>query len=528
MESPTAAVSTPLRPFRSTIRSAAFLGAASLLLSSCVTRRAALPDPETLTTFDQVSLLAADLASRPYEPPVPRIPEPVQNIDYDQYRKIPFLAHKALWRDTGLPFELSFYHPGYLYDDPVDIYIMEPEGTHRQTFDPWRFDYYLEGGAEKWSPGIDHYAGFLAMYPFDGGPWRECASFLGASYFRAIGSQHVYGSSVRALAIDIGSPQVEVFPRFTKFWIRKPQNGDTTLLVYALLDSPPIAGAYQLEITPGAITTVDVKADIHARTVAGKVAFAPVTSMYWHQPGDELNSTDFRPRVHDSEGLSIHHSTGEWLWRPASNPKRTRVSVFDGKNVTGFGLMQRHRKESDYLDEEALYHKRPSVWIEPKAGFEEGSLELLEIHAEHEGVDNLGAYWALPKALMPGDKRHAEWRITFCDADPPGYGGARTAGFMIRPAGEDGKGRRISVAFRGGFLDAKPAAETLRAEFSATHAEIVGEPTVEMLEPGVFSATATVRRSANAPEGSAVEVRAYLRSTGNDATETWTWRDDEV
>ena len=37
---------------------------------------------------------------------------------------------------------------------------------------------------------------------------------------------------------------------------------------------------------------------------------------------------DFRPEVHDSDGLMTQTGTGEWLWRPLVNPRALRVNRF--------------------------------------------------------------------------------------------------------------------------------------------------------------------------------------------------------
>ncbi len=499
------------------------------LALSCasVNKAGSVPLREDVRQFSEIVALAQESAAKPFAPPVPRIPEKIQNLDYDQYRKIPFLAQNALWRNTGLPFEFSFYHPGYLFDEPLDIYVLEPEKTYRLPFDPNRFDYYLEGGREVWGQGIDHYAGFLSYFPFDGGPWRECVSYLGASYYRAIGSQHVYGSSVRGLAVDIAAPNGEVFPRFTNFWIRKPEMGDKTLQAWALLDSPPVAGAYQFLITPGSNTTVEVKAEIFARTNCGKVALAPITSMFWHRPGVGENTKDFRPRVHDSEGLLVHQKDGGWLWRPVDNPKGHRTTSFADTAVTGYGMIQRHRNEADYGDKEALYHKRPSVWITPLSGFDKGSLELYEIHAEHEGVDNLGAYWVLG-AMSPGDRHTASWLMDFRDADPPEHKDGKVVDFRVTVDPKDPKSRGISVTFQGGFLETHPEAELLRqAKQIVTVNGTSTNAWLEQTAPGVYTLTATVNPAATASRENPFTVSASLHGAAGAKTETWQWREHE-
>ena len=86
------------------------------------------------------------------------------------------------------------------------------------------------------------FAGFRVQFATN---WKaDIAAFLGASYFRAVGDDtRQYGLSARGLAIDTAFARPEEFPRFTAFWFERPSRDAGTLTLYALLDSPSIAGA---------------------------------------------------------------------------------------------------------------------------------------------------------------------------------------------------------------------------------------------------------------------------------------------
>src|SRR4029453_5122863 len=86
--------------------------------------------------------------------------------------------------------------------------------------------------------------------------YDELAVFLGASYFRALGRDNVYGLSARGLAIDTVEPSGEEFPSFIEYWLHTPTPRANHLVVYALMDSRSLAGAYRFDITPGVETTV--------------------------------------------------------------------------------------------------------------------------------------------------------------------------------------------------------------------------------------------------------------------------------
>ena len=71
-----------------------------------------------------------------------------------------------------------------------------------------------------------------------------------------------------------------------------------------------------------------------------------MTSMFFFGPNDRKDVDDFRPAVHDSDGLAIYNGQDEELWRPLSNPRDLQISTFADLNPRGFGLMQREKEIS--------------------------------------------------------------------------------------------------------------------------------------------------------------------------------------
>ncbi|MDX2174952.1 MAG: glucan biosynthesis protein [Candidatus Sumerlaeia bacterium] len=446
---------------------------------------------------------ARAIAARPYTPPAKVANPRLRALDYDDYRKLPFRVWRALWRDSGLPFEIGFYHPGYLFNHPPTVAVDDSGFQWTVPYAPDRFECYLDGGIEAYRPGLDGYAGFFALHPFDGGPARECLSFLGASYFRAIGSGHVYGTSARGLAIAMGGPGAEVFPAFTRFTIHRPDPGDAALVVDALLDSPGLAGAYRFEIEPGASTTVRVDARLVARAETRDVVLAPLTSMFFHDLRDEMPGGEHRPRVHDAEGLLIESGTGEFLYRPLANRTADRVSLFSTAGTPlGFGLAQRHTAASDYEDAEALYDRRPTAWVEPEGEWPAGSVLLLELHAPHEGVDNIGAGWRLAEPLREGEEMAFAYTLRFLTGDPPGHTGAR-----LKRLESDGEGG-LRLHFEGGIAG-RPGAELLVEQGGGVRGAV----------PAAAGAGGSSTATIPAALRTGAELRCYLRS-GGDYSET--------
>src|SRR3546814_17951215 len=92
---------------------------------------------------------------------------------------------------------------------------------------------------------------------------------------------------------------------------------------------------------------------------------------------------DWRPEVHDSDGLAMWTGAGERIWRPLNNPARVGFSSFADENPRGFGLSQRDRSFDHYQDG-VKYEKRPSVWVEPVGEWGRGAVQLVEIPTDDE------------------------------------------------------------------------------------------------------------------------------------------------
>ncbi len=315
--------------------------------------------------FEDVDARAKELAAAPFSRAGSALPRELQGISYDQYRDIRFRRNRFLWNRAKLPFEVAFFHPGWLYDQPVKISEIVNDAAREIKFDPESFEY----GSNKIEPAKLRdlgFAGFRVHYSLNTPRFKdEVLVFLGASYLRALGKSQLYGLSARGLAIDTGAGSGEEFPRFTEFWLEKPAANAEELTIYALLDSRRASGAYRFVLQPGEETVLEVKARLYLREKVGKLGIAPLTSMFSFGENQRAQREDYRPEVHDSDGLALHAGSGEWLWRPLVNPRRPLFSAFPTTNPRGFGLMQRDRDFGHYEDLEARYELRPSAWIEP-------------------------------------------------------------------------------------------------------------------------------------------------------------------
>jgi glucans biosynthesis protein len=248
--------------------------------------------------FEGIQSRARDLANKPYVAPNrDSLPEWMNNLTYDQYRDIRFNPGQALWGADKLPFRAMFFHPGYLFREPV--ILNEFTSSHQQQIRLAEafFNYGPLINKHGELPADGGFAGFRLHAPLNRPDYLdELAVFQGASYWRALGKNQRYGISSRGIAVNTGAEGVpEEFPNFREFWLRKPDADATQARVYALLDGPSYSGAFEFTIEPGDTTIVDVKAVLFARSAVKRLGIAPMSSMFWFGENSRRCFDDFDP-----------------------------------------------------------------------------------------------------------------------------------------------------------------------------------------------------------------------------------------
>lgn len=476
--------------------------------------------PALAFDFEDVAKRAKTDAQQPYQPSEKKPPAALAALTYDQYRDIRFRPDRALWRVDDLPFELMFFHLGKFQTEPVLINEVTPQGVRHIRYRAAEFDY----GKNKLSPqawGDIGFAGFRVHYPLNSDQYKdEIVVFLGASYFRALGAGQRYGLSARGLAIDTVGGSGEEFPRFSEFWLVKPSPGATTLTAYALLESKRVTGAYEFEVHPGAETTMNVRARLFFRDSVATLGVAPLTSMYFFGE-NQPHRTDFRPEVHDSDGLLVATGSGEWIWRPLLNPRQTLATSFSMSDLRGFGLMQRDRNFYNYEDPEASYELRPSVWMEPIGPWGAGRVELVQLSTPDETNDNIVAYWVPEKKPVAGESLEFAYKLHWQGQEmqrPPGAWVVQTrAGRGFAELADDEQ--QFIVDFAGPALSELPPDARVEAVVSAPVNGKVLESNVYRVEAtGAWRMAVRVRQL---NPGQTMELRGFLRHGDDVLTETW-------
>lgn len=473
--------------------------------------------------FSHVAQRARDLAAKPQAKPAFRLPKELQSLTYDQLRDIRYKPDRFLWGGGKSRFEIAFFHLGFYFDQPVKISEVSSDGVREIRFNPEDFDY----GANKLGRNTlkdAGFAGFRVHYPINTQHYKdEVLVFLGASYFRALGKGQRYGASARGLAIDTGLPSGEEFPRFIEFWIERPSSNAAELVVYALLDSRSAAAAYRFVLRPGTQTVMEVRAQLHLRNNVGKPGIAPLTSMFFFGENQRSALVDYRPEVHDSDGLSVQTESGEWVWRPLINPRRLLTTSFATANPVGFGLMQRDRSFASYEDLEARYELRPSVWVAPKGKWGAGRIELIQLPTPDETNDNVVAFWVPEKPPAPGQPYDLEYRILWQneqETEPPHARVMQTrhgSGYVRRPD----RGIAFTLDFEGPALKDLAPDAVVEGVFSVgDNAKLIESIAYRHDVTGGWRAVLRLRRL---DDKKPVELRGQLRHAGAAVSETWSY-----
>lgn len=507
------------------LATAAALTAAPALAQAPVTPGGPARPQTPRFSHEVVLRRARELAGMAFDGTVPPLPEPLAGLDFDAYRDIRFRPDRALLVQGGGDFRLQMFHPGFLFTRTVTVNVVRDGLATPVPFQAGMFDY-GRTRLERNLPVNLGFAGFRLHYPLnDPRVSDELIAFLGASYFRVLGRGQRYGLSARGLALNAGAPGEE-FPVFREFWIESPTAGADQVAIHALLDSAALTGAFVFTVFPKAQTVVEVAATLFPRRRVERIGLAPLTSMFFSGENDRRSLDDFRPELHDSDGLLIHSGSGEWIWRPLRNPRATTISAFLDRDIRGFGLMQRDRVFEHYQDLDLAYELRPSYWIEPRGSWGEGHVELVEIPTGDETNDNIVASWVPRQPLEPGREASFRYALHSVMDEAALHPGGRALNTyqtapkaLGSPEAVPAGARRFIVDFTGGDLaHYLPSPERVEVVPSVSQGRIlrtfvVPNPNIQGFRAGIDVQVAP---------GQSADLRAFLKIGTRALTETWT------
>jgi periplasmic glucans biosynthesis protein len=469
--------------------------------------------------FDAASVTEAarSLARAPFKDLAPDLPEAFKSLSYDRYVAIHLLRSATIWANDNVGFAIEPLHRGFIFSTPMQINLVFDGAARRLVYDATLFDFGKIAPPAK--VGDIGFSGFRVLAPLEQGGFFELATFQGASFFRAVGQGQQPGTMARALSIKTADPRGEEFPAIRNVWIERPTLAANALVIYAIIDSESVAGAYRFTLRPGEATIIDTECTLFARAALDHYGIATMSATHLSGAIDRSRTDDLRPNVGEVDGLQMLTGKGEWLWRPVSNPTTLQLSTFVDENPRGFGFLLRDRNFDDYQDDDQHWEDRPSLWIEPIGDWSFGGVQLVEIPSDSEVNDNIIAYWRPKQPLNSGSEISFAYRQFWC-ARPPERPDLATVALSRSGRGSSAKRRRFLVEFSGDVFGQFKKPEDYWANVRASPGSIVSVRTF------LWADQKTYRVLFELDPGSETfsELRLVVEAQGKPVSETWIYR----
>ena len=517
---------------RAFVRSLA-AGAASTACAQALPPTPAYANPQTLKfgqpfpfSFDALIARARAQAAAPYKEPYRPAPDIVSKIDYDAHGKIRWKPELALFADQSAGYPVTFFHLGQLFAKSIKMHELRAGQAREIVYSPHYFTMPADSVAQK-MPKDSGFAGFRLHESRSRSDWKtqDWCAYLGASYLRAIGALGQYGLSARGIAVNTTSTTPEEFPDFVEFFLEPAASDRDPINIYALLDGPSLSGAYKFACQRTSGVLMEIDCALFLRKDIAQLGIAPLTSMFWFAEYDRGFRIDWRPEVHDSDGLAIWNGTGERIWRPLNAPTRVVTSSFQDKRPRGFGLLQRDRVYEHYLDG-VNYDKRPSLWVEPLGDWGEGAVQLVEIPTDDEIHDNIVAFWVSKQPAKSGSSLRYKYKLHWLADEPyPATSVAHVFATRIGRGGEPGKPRpkgvtKFVLEFEGKPIDTLPTSDKLSADITASRGKI----SYVFVEPVGTTKRWRAQFDLSTEGNEPVELRVFLKKGNVTLSETWLYQ----
>ncbi len=460
---------------------------------------------------------ALSLSQSPFSPP-----QTINNnITPQEFNSIIPDPSRSLWNDNGVNFRLNFFHLGYIYNSPV--ILSEFNGSYVQTI-PYTNDFFSFGNLAKNS--IDKienlnegYAGFKFTYQLNiPNKYDEVFSLLGNRQFRALGRDNVYGAySQPFYSIDNSDVYIK------QAWIGKPGIGSNSVIFYIVADSKLCTGAFQYTIYPGETTKIDVKSTLFFREKTDKIGIAPIISSYMYGTASIKKYNNLYPAIHNSDGFTIKTSTE--VWTPLSNCSIETVTPYASKELKYYGLIQRNRDYSGYLNPEIAYQQMPNVWIEPNWNGYDGVVKLVEYPYFNDNIvfnaENIITFWSPSEPFTPEKPYDFNYTINWSSKTPYDYNLAKV--FSTRQEEINSGKITYAIRFSGDKINNLVAVTPLKANILLSgNLELSGTPEViKDINNNQWITTFTIKLKNNSTKNKLCNVKLFLELNNIPQTEEW-------
>ena len=285
-------------------------------------------------SFETLTREAEGLAARAYEPPASPSAEVLNRLDYDALGRIRFDPQAALFRDGPGAYPATFFHLGKFFPTPVRMYMLSAGQGAAQAreilYDP---DYFCMP-ADCPAHELPRDAGICRL-PLPGEPRGTSASSTGARTigwpFSAPPTSAPSASCTSTVCRRAGSRSISPrrsprgIPGFHALLLRAPRARAADMRSSSTRCSrAEHRRRCRFAMTRGKAVVMEIERALFLRREVSRLGIAPLTSMYWFSETMKPTAIDWRPEVHDSDGLAMWTGAGEHIWRPLNNPPHDR------------------------------------------------------------------------------------------------------------------------------------------------------------------------------------------------------------
>ena len=168
-----------------------------------------------------------------------------------------------------------------------------------------------------------------------------------------------------------------------------------------------------------------------------------------------------------------------------------------------------------FQDAEALYNRRPSLWIEPKGKWGRGHVELVEIPSDREIHDNIVAYWQPAAPIAAGQRLNLSYRLHFT-SEPLDASLARVVATRSGAALQNTAQRSFVIDYRG----RGPIPPDIKPEVWSSAGAVLNARAHQVPGTDIYRASFEL----DTGREDIIELRVVLTSNGKPWGETWLYR----